>query len=193
MMKSFLLSSILALALAGSAEAKGFYVGAYGGANWDNVIDVPFVKENTGTVIGGVVGTTIDAVPGLRVEADLNYRQNDVDIFGGVITANDETWGLLGNVVWDIPALQMGRVQPYVLAGAGYANHTATFEDISVLELSHGGVAWQLGAGANYKIADNVSLGVGYRYFQGPNLEVLGTELSDGSNHSVIATVNFAF
>jgi opacity protein-like surface antigen len=44
----------------------------------------------------------------------------------------------------------------------------------------------------NWKVADGVTAGVGYRYFQGPELEFLGNELSDGSNHSVVASVSFA-
>jgi hypothetical protein len=44
----------------------------------------------------------------------------------------------------------------------------------------------------NWTIADGIQAGVGYRYFQGPDISVLGTELSDGSNHSVIAQFSFA-
>lgn len=198
LIKQLMLGSVFALASFSMVQAdesskvdtSDFYVGAYGGANWGDVIEHPIVDVGTGVVIGGVVGTHIEAVPGLRVEADLSYRQQDVDVFG-VINVNDETWGLLGNVVYDVP-VNLGPVHPYVLAGVGYANHTATFESISLLELSNGGVAWQLGTGINTEVAKGVTMGLGYRYFQGPELSVLGTELSDGTNHSVVATINFA-
>ena len=185
------------VALTGSASAdgaytKGSYVGVYGGANWDDVITSKFVDDNSGYAVGAVVGTHVNAVKGLRIEADLSNRSNDVDIFGGKLSAQHETTAILGNVVYDVP-VDLGPVHPYVLAGVGYAKTTATFEDVSLLKLESSGVAWQLGAGVNAQIADGVTAGVGYRYLQGPAIEVLNTELSDGSNHSLVASVNFAF
>lgn len=184
-------------ALTGSASAdgaytKGSYVGVYGGANRDDVITSKFVDDNSGYAVGAVVGTHVNAVKGLRIEADLSNRSNDVDIFGGKLSAQHETTAILGNVVYDVP-VDLGPVHPYVLAGVGYAKTTATFEDVSLLKLESSGVAWQLGAGVNTQIADGVTAGVGYRYLQGPAIEVLNTELSDGSNHSLVASVNFAF
>ena len=187
------LAAVLAsTVVAAAAEAKGFYTSVYGGANWDDVISAPFVDENTGMVIGGTVGTSIDSVPGLRIEADLSFRQNEVDIFGGFVSADHDTVALMGNVVYDLP-VNMGPVHPYVLAGVGFAQTSATFEDVALLKLESSGVAWQLGAGLNTKVADNVTAGIGYRYFNAPELEVLGLNLSDGSNHSVVAQVAFQF
>jgi opacity protein-like surface antigen len=178
--------------LTGAAQARGFYTSVYGGWNWDDVVSAPFVKENTGYVIGGTLGTTIDKVPGLRIELDMSHRGNEVDIFGGFISADHDTFALLGNVVYDLP-VSWGPVHPYVLAGVGYGHTEATFENVSLLTLENSGVAWQLGAGVNTRLDDNVIVGVGYRYFNAPELEVLGTELSDGSNHSVVAHVAFSF
>ena len=134
----------------------------------------------------------MNAVKGLRIEADLSNRSNDVDIFGGAITAQHETTSILGNVVYDVP-VDFGPVHPYVLGGVGYAKTTATFENVSLLKLEASGVAWQLGAGVNTEIAPGITAGVGYRHFEGPAIEVLNTQLSDGGNDSVIASVNFTF
>ena len=173
------------------ASAAGFYVSAYGGTNWDDVLASPIVETNTGSVMGLTVGTSVNAVPGLRLELDAAFRQNEVDIFGGAITADHDTTTLLVNAVYDIP---LGlKVRPYVLAGVGYGHTQATFEDISLLRLEASGLAWQLGTGLNVTVADGVQLGVGYRYLQAPPIEVFGTELSDGTNHSVIAQVTFEF
>ncbi len=178
------------------AHAAGFYVGTYGGLAWDDVISHPKVSDHAGYVVGGVVGTRIDAVPGLRIEADVSFRQNDVDVgpFGCCfkIVASHETFALLGNAVYDIP-VKMGPVTPYVLAGMGYANTSATFENLSIAQLEASGFAWQLGAGLNTRLAETVVLGVGYRYLQAPDIEVFGTQLSDGSNHAVVAELKFAF
>lgn len=182
----------VSLVAAASANAKGFYTSVYGGANWDDVINAPFVNDNTGMVIGGTVGTTIDQVPGLRIEADISHRQNEVDVFGGFIKADHNTFALLGNVVYDLP-VELGPVHPYVLAGVGYGHTEATFENVSLLKLEASGVAWQLGAGVNTKVADGVIAGVGYRYFNSPEIDVLGLNLSDGTNHSLVAHVAFQF
>lgn len=180
------------VASADGAFTSGSYVGIYGGANWDDVINSKFVDDNTGYTVGGVVGTRVNAVKGLRIEADLSTRQNEIDILNGLVNAQHETTAILGNLVYDVPG-NFGPVRPYVLAGLGYAKTTATFEDVSLLKLEASGVAWQLGAGINTDIAPGVTAGVGYRYLQGPAIEVLNTELSDGGNSSIVASVNFAF
>lgn len=193
-MKIITLAVVIAATLLSSvtaASAEGSYVGAYGGANWNDLVSTPLADSNTGVVIGGVIGTKVPAVPGLRIEADVSYRTNEIDIFGGAITADHETVALLGNAVYDLP-VDLGPVRPYVLAGVGFAQTQATFENVALLRLEASGVAYQLGAGINTELAPGVTAGVGYRYFVGPEIEVLGLQLSDGSNHSVVASLNFA-
>lgn len=194
MNKTLLIAATAAFLLVPSAaKAEGWYVGAYGGANWDDVISTPFVSDNTGYVIGGVVGTGVSAVPGMRIEADMSFRQNDVDVkIGPGIDVSHDTFALMGNVVYDLP-VNIGPMVPYAMAGVGYGHTEATFENIALAKLEASGVAWQLGAGVNTQLADNVTLGVGYRYFSGPEIEILGTQLSDGTNHSVVAQLTFGF
>jgi opacity protein-like surface antigen len=86
-----------------------------------------------------------------------------------------------------------GPVKPYLLAGVGYAHTEATFENISLLRLEASGLGFQLGAGVQVPLFPGARLGVGYRFFQGPTIEVLGTELSDGQNHSAIGSLSFDF
>lgn len=172
------------------AAAKGFYITPYGGANFNDV--GPYLSSDTGYVIGGAVGTSVDSVPGLRIEADLSFRHNNVDLFDGCLSADHDTVALLANAAYDLP-VKMGPVHPYILAGIGYGHTEATVENISLLKLEASGVAWQLGAGMNTEIADGVKAGIGYRYFNGPELNAFGYNLSDGSNHSVVAEVSFAF
>lgn len=192
-----ILAALAALSLSAPAFAGDWYVGTYGGANFDDVIDHPVVHENTGVVIGGVVGTSVKSVPGLRVEADVSFRQNDVDVgpFCGpcsfVIHASHETFAVMGNAVYDFPT-KSWPVHPYVLVGAGYANTAGIFENIAIAKVEASGFAWQLGAGLNANVADGVVVGLGYRYFQAPEINVFGAELSDGSNHAVIAELKFA-
>lgn len=177
------------------AKAAGFYVGAYGGANWNDVnydAGKLTIDDNAGYVIGGVVGTSIASVPGLRIEGDLSYRRNGLDIeyCHTALEGFDSTWGLLANAVYDVPVGSF-PVRPYVLAGVGYASRTAGVEGYGI-ETSSDGLAYQLGVGANTTVADGVQLGVGYRYFQAPDLHYAGIN-AEGSNHAVVASVTFGF
>ena len=186
-----LLISILAVCVAASTATAGdWYAAVYGGWNQDDVISAKGVDGQSGYVIGGTVGKSVPAVPGLRIEADVSFRQNEVDVFK-FISADHDTTALMANAVYDLP-MTIAKGRPYVLAGVGVAKTEATFEDVALLKLESSGVAYQLGAGMNWAVADGIQAGVGYRYFQGPDLNVLGTELSDGSNHSVVAQLSFA-
>jgi opacity protein-like surface antigen len=169
------------------ASASDWYASIYGGANWNSVIDVPFVDSQDGHVIGGTVGRKVASIPGLRVEADISYRTNDVEILA-FLTAKHETTGVMANLVYDIGG---GPVRPYVLVGGGYAHTEATFESISLLKLESGDIAYQLGGGVQFEVVTGARIGVGYRFFQGPEVEVLGLELSDGENHSAIGSLSF--
>lgn len=193
----FMIGAALALAIitAFPARAGGFYVGAYGGGNWN---DVSYsdgkltIDDNAGYVIGGVVGTQIAAIPGLRIEGDLSYRRNGLDIAfcHTNLEGFDSTWGLLANAVYDVPVGDF-PVRPYLLAGVGYASRTGGVEGYG-FEVSNAGLAYQLGVGANTTVADNVQVGLGYRYFQAPDLHYAGIN-AEGSNHAVIASVTFGF
>jgi opacity protein-like surface antigen len=184
--------SLLAVTLLSvSAQAKGFYVSTYGGANWDSVVNVPGVEDNTGFVIGGTLGTDVTSVPGLSIEADMSFRQNEVDIFS-FATVDHDSFALMVNAVYDVP-VKLGPVHPYVLAGVGYGHSEATLENISIISVESSGLAWQLGAGVKTELAPGVEAGLGYRYVQMPELEVLGLDLSDGDNHSLVASVTFSF
>jgi opacity protein-like surface antigen len=188
------LSGIVLLSVvsfAASAQARDTYVGVYGGANFDDVIEHPTVSDNPGIVIGGVLGTSIPSVPGLYVEADVSFRQNEVDLFGGALTADHDTFTLLGNVMYAAD-VGLNGVKPYALLGAGYGHTEARFEDVSILSLSSAGFAWQAGAGVMAPLAPGVTAGLGYRFLQAPTIDVLGTELSDGRNHSAILELRVA-
>lgn len=170
-----------------ATAGEGWYASVYGGANWNNVIDVPFVDAQQGYVAGATVGRTVPAIPGLRIEADLSYRTNDVEVFGGALTVQHETTGLLANLVYDIGA---GPLRPYVLVGGGYAHTEGTIGG-GLFKIEASDLAYQAGGGVQLEIASGVRAGVGYRFFQGPVVEVFGTELSNGENHSAIASLSF--
>lgn len=147
-MRIFAVLASLVLAL--PAMAGDWYASVYGGINADDVIDVAFVESQTGQVIGGTVGRSTP-VPGLRIEADMSYRTNDVEIFGGVITAKHDTTALMMNAAYDID-VNDPNANPYIMIGVGYARTEATFENVALLKLEASDIAFQAGAGINFKV-----------------------------------------
>lgn len=146
---------------------------------------------DTGFVIGGAVGTHLDKwAKGLKVELEASYRRNDVGgvwvvsdfdtgVFdftsNGTIAANLSTFAVMANVWYEH---DMGwKVRPYIGGGVGWARtktdgvlltSTGSIEDTWNRE--NDGFAWQLGIGFNYQAAQGVDVGLGYRYFSGPDI-----------------------
>jgi outer membrane protein W len=125
-----------ALGVSMPAEAEGLYVGAFGGVSIledsdlsvDNAglsYDVE-VDSDTGWALGGALGYAFDF--GLRTEAELAYRRNDLDKFHvtnplpSTVSVDGDTTALsiLGNVWYDIPV--SFALRPYVGAGIGMAS-----------------------------------------------------------------------
>jgi opacity protein-like surface antigen len=172
---------------------------------------------DTGFLIGGAVGTSLtNWASGLRVEVEVSYRRNDVSgswdsgfFIGspfnftiqdsGPIDANASTFALMANAAYDI---DMGwKIKPYVMGGAGWArtNYQGAFArtgggTTDSFDVNNSGFAWQLGAGFNYEVAPGVDVGLGYRYFDGPDTSYFAGKNAientshDNTNHAV--TVN---
>lgn len=187
-MHKIIAALLVSTMMTGVASAKDTYFTVYGGANWNDVVSDSEVKEHTGAIIGAAIGTRVPAVPAVRFEVDFSYRTNDVDAYG--YDLQHDTIAVMTNVVYDVP-VEVSGLRPFVLGGVGFAKTDVTAEGVSVAGIESTGIAWQLGAGVNWKVNDSMTAGVSYRYFQGPELEVLGSELSDGSNDSVVASVSF--
>jgi len=179
------LAAIAAVSMTAASKADS-YVTAFGGANWDDV--GTGLDSDTGYVIGAALGTTVKAVPGLRAELEVSYRDNNVNVFK-FIEAEHSTTAVMGNLAYDLD-VQFGPFRPYVMAGAGFAHTEGTIESLSLATLEASGFAWQLGAGFNAKVADGVTAHIGYRYFNAPEIEVLNYQASDGSNHAVMAGIS---
>jgi opacity protein-like surface antigen len=229
--KAILLASgaVAALSLAAPAQAAGnWYVSVFGGANWQQ--DHSFfaatstttsadtltwaADADTGFVVGGAVGVSLAQVaPGLRVEGELAYRQNDVDgvwqtnvgapttVSTGASNYDFTTFSVMANVWYDFT---IAGVTPYVGGGIGWARTDVdadfTGDNTTSLDFDDSGFAWQLGAGIDFDVSPNMKLGVGYRYFEGPEVTVTapggGTSTAIGDleseNHSVLVNLRVA-
>lgn len=206
---------------ASTASASDWYMNVSGGANWlhDDAFaavtggndTTTFVFDNDpsiGFVLSAAVGKHLDNVlPGLRVEGEFAYRENDVGgIFSsdigqrgyasGSIDYQHSSYSLLANAWYDFNLMGM---KPYVGGGLGWGHVNVDGNmDGSPFAESDGGFAWQLGAGVNLDIQPGMTLNIGYRYFSGPDITVfapaplnsLSGDVSD-KNDSVVVGVTF--
>lgn len=118
------------------------------------------------------VGTTGGIDFGMaRVEAELTYRQNDVDTLqtGGISYSGDgdiSALSLMANGFFDIDT--NSPVTPYIGAGIGFANvsmNDVTADGAAVADDDDTVFAYQFGLGVAFDLNNLLALDVGYRYF----------------------------
>jgi opacity protein-like surface antigen len=154
-------------------------------------------ESNTGFVLHAAIGAHLDDwVTGLRAEVEGSYRQNNADglwayhtLFmfaptGGALDFDESTWAVLANAWYDVNF--GGSLHPYFGGGAGWGEtrlkgerHTG-FPPTS-FNFTGDGFTWQLGGGLNWTISPSVTIGVGYRYVDGPDVDFLPANASDGA------------
>ena len=182
---------------------------------------------DTGFVLGGAIGTSLSNwAEGLRAEVEVSYRRNDRDgewftsadlgrfdgSATGNLSGNVSNFAIMANVWYDV---NMGwKAVPYVGGGAGWARShmdllavPTSVHDFAACQgpgpcastdQERNGFAYQLGAGFNYPVANGVNVGLGYRYFNGPNFDPLFIGKNslpvpiDNDNHSVAANLSIA-
>jgi opacity protein-like surface antigen len=162
----------LTLAVAPAAFAGDWYVRGELGASVGGNVDVSGVREfdlDSGLVVSGALGA--DFGSGVRVEGEIVYLDNDVDIPGA--SADVQVTGLFANVAYDFAS--GGGFTPYVGAGIGWAN---TEHSNPLTRDDDTNFAWQLKGGVAWDIAPNTALDVNYRYLNAP--EFSGSRIGGG-------------
>lgn len=211
------LFSIVAAAsmLASSAFARtdAWYVSAHGGADFGTKTKVKEgaangteLKYKTGFNVGAAVGHSFDD---FRFELELGYRNlkakelNPVaaGVAGAKITnlsGGLSIFSLMGNVYYDLPV--MDQLDFYFGAGLGMANVRANIERKDTGAKFDGNAnvfAYQVMAGPAYRINDQWTVSLGYRFFgyTNPKLKVAGvkTKFSNNWNHSVELALRCSF
>jgi opacity protein-like surface antigen len=185
------------VAAAPSANAGDLYVSVFGGLNMLADDSGPVYTDetsswssdaDTGFVLGGTVGTTLDRwAQGLRVEMEVSYRRNDLGgsyvtdpVVGlpdtGTIDGNLSTFAILANAWYEFDI--GSKMRPYIGGGVGWARmrgdmvaltSSGTSTTTSASDITESGFAWQLGLGGRYEVSPGVDVGIGYRYFRGPD------------------------
>lgn len=149
--------------------------------------------SDTGFAISAAVGCEPDGfLHGLRIELEASYRHNNGGGFwdttshdgdlqlrqvGDLVSLEESTYAVLANAWYEF---ELGKFHPYLGGGAGWAKSDLEGDFAGVVrnpglahfDASGDGLAWQLGAGINFDISPSMTIGVGYRYLDAPDVDV---------------------
>lgn len=177
-MKTLLLGATAALALAGNAQARGWYVGLEAGVG--SIADteafyrqLPFTTRTEGKFDTGwaLIATVGYAMQNWRIEGELAWRSNDKDQFivGGPSTGSLDELTAMYNMTYQLPlAPSLGLA---IGGGGGLDYAMIDIPDVSDSDLNF---AVQGIVQLNYALSDETELTLGYRY-----LHVLDPEFED--------------
>lgn len=186
-------------------QTNGWYLGGGLGANWLRDADVGgngvgTAKTEFDTGWAGVGAFGYGLGNGIRLEAELGYRKNDVDKVAGANGGGDVSqWSLMGNALYDF---NTGTAfTPYVGVGLGgvrvNVNDGRTFTGGRTIDDSDTVLAYQGIAGIAYSIAPQWKLDLGYRYFASadPEFKTNDNIKVDGENrnHTVLLSLRYEF
>ena len=217
-----LASSALAL-FAGAQEARAgdLYLSVFGGANFledssgfastgPTSLSIN-TDADTGFVLGSAIGTRLDKwAKGLSAELEISYRRHDVGGTGAFasfststssapLDMNQSTFAIMANARYEFDI--GSKVRPYLMGGAGWARSKidgviAGTETSASFSDERNGFAWQLGLGLNYEVQPGVDVGIGYRYLDGPDNDIVFggkfeavTNRVENSNHAVMVNL----
>lgn len=221
-MKKSLITAVALAALAaaaGQASAADYaapagptympYISVFAGASFPNDINTTRTAidysqhSDTSYVFGGAIGMDWNSM--IRTEIELSHSQWNGNNFyvGGAPTptgnANTSSTYLLGNVWLDWKNDSV--FTPYVGGGLGVA--FVNFNQTTAGGVGYTGsdtvLAYQLGAGVNFAVSDQMSLDVGYRYKATSNFGIqagdLGGDYPNGhlGSHNVQVGLTYKF
>lgn len=175
-----------------SAQQEGFYASLGGGLNFLDDSDFDIAggvgvdnQYDTGFIISGAVGYATAPVwdyGSLRLEGEVSYRQNDIDVHSVAALGGDQpgstgeasALAFMANVYHDF--LPGSDFRPYVGGGIGLASIEFSDYGIAavpdVLDDDDTAFAYQLIAGASYSFTPQLAATIDYRFFAAdPELE----------------------
>jgi opacity protein-like surface antigen len=162
---------------------NGVYIQAYGGLRVpDNLMfDGTGYDLGIGTSLGASVGVDT-SIPGLS--AELDYLKSSASYSGMGTTLDSQS--LMVDGVYGLPIPLVG-LKPYVGAGLGAVNVTYKSGD------SGTGLGYQLKAGVQGSITDQLSWFGEYRYQQAASQINVGPDTVEYANHSIVGGLKLSF
>jgi OOP family OmpA-OmpF porin len=180
LMRTLALAALLSALSVGAAQAtEGWYGRVDVGYSIDGEIELDDTDFDLEDDWMADIGVGYGFMGGFRGEAELAYRNNDIDLISDEV----EVWSLMANLFYDFN--RGGRFQPYLGVGAGFAQLETLGED----EDSWG---WQGLAGVGIELSDRATLDIGYRYFVLEDLELFGID-SDYEHQAVTVGLRWEF
>ncbi|HDQ03510.1 MAG TPA: porin family protein [Deltaproteobacteria bacterium] len=209
---------------------KGIYVGLVGGYVVANDVDgklsygpASLISTNSGIslVSGYLVGAKVGWLTPftnriLALELEYNHIEQKMDSWDNWVATPGFAAGLDGKIKIDLLMFNMiarypeGRFHPYVGAGAGAAY--AKIGDTSFISLrGYEGVAgggsdtvfaYQLMAGLDFDITENIILGAGYKYLVADKVQYdsfsaemwgRGSMQADYKGHNIMLSLSYMF
>lgn len=197
MLNSLLFVVVFITITAGSAFARGSYVGIEGGVSLFNNTDLTTpgypkmtLSHDTGSMYGINLGADYDVI---RLEGELSYRRATPTKASG----NGRNYSLSGfsasalsymiNVIYDFKT--DFAVKPFVGVGAGWVNVKLSSSSGSDSDMTFG---YQLIAGVSTPITKNINIDASYRFQGSPDLRSNGETWTYSSNNFLVgARLNF--
>ena len=161
------------------ADSPGLYIGLGGGVTMpkDSDFDAPGINGNAELNTGwkGIGSLGYKFSNSIRSELELGYGRNEIDKIRGVSADGDFNHAsVMANAFYDFDKLlPWSAVTPFVglgLGGAWVKAMNATIPGFRTDDVDTG-FAYQLMAGVNFDITNQLSANVGYRWFHVPDLK----------------------
>ena len=191
-----MLASVLAMPVAAADKESGVYFNVGAGVNWAQDVDVEIAglsgtaDLDVGARLGLGVGYNINKY--LGVEFDTGFLWNDFDGFDGSL--------------WHVPFIVNGvfrypndsKFEPYLGGGIGGSCNILHIDDFGIDDTDADfNFAWQALAGVRYKFLENMSLGIGYKYFgtssSDYDIEGISVDIDTSNNHTLNVVFNVVF
>lgn len=190
MTRPLVVSAALALAFAATAAradglpgVNGIYIQAYGGLRVPDNLMFDGIGQDlgVGTSLGASVGVDT-SIPGLS--AELDYLKSSASYSALGTSLDSQSFMVDG--VYGLPIPLVG-LKPYVGAGLGAVNVTYKSGD------SGTGLGYQLKAGVQGSITDQLSWFGEYRYQQAASQIGVGPDTAEYANHSILGGLKLSF
>lgn len=194
--RCFVCAAAIIAVTAGSACARGSYIGLEGGlslfgdSTYKSGYSTATLQHDTGTMFGIVLGGDYDVV---RVEGELSYRKaapSKVVSYGVSRSVSGSDSTVLSYMINGIHDFKTDfALTPFVGIGAGWVSGKLSSNTGSNSDLTFG---YQFIAGVSSEINKNISIGASYRYQGSPDFNNNGESWSYDSNSFLIdARLNF--